>query len=45
MELKKKVFSEVSSLCPEHAIIVNNTSTLSNMEDGKIGSKFEKRAS
>ena len=29
IELKKKVFSEVSSLCPEHAIIVSNTSTLS----------------
>jgi len=29
IELKKKVFSEVGSLCPEHAIIVSNTSTLS----------------
>jgi 3-hydroxybutyryl-CoA dehydrogenase len=29
LDLKKKIFSEIDSLCPEHTIIVSNTSTLS----------------
>lgn len=42
MDLKKKVFSELDKICPQHAILASNTSALSIIEMATATKKPEK---
>ncbi len=42
MELKKKIFSELDKICPEHAILATNTSCLSVIDIASATQRTEK---
>lgn len=42
MDIKKKIFTELDKICPKHAILATNTSSVSVIEVGSVTSRQDK---
>ena len=42
MDIKKKIFSELDKICPKHALLATNTSSVSVIEVGSVTSRQDK---
>ena len=42
LDIKKKIFAELDSICPEHAILASNTGTLSVVDIARATNRMEK---